>query len=120
MSWNKVQRSVWLSISENGVAIISRESLKVLGSYGYDEISTFGGNRDESFMLVVFSQSNYFLPSEQHDSNAYPALSTQDSVASIASASSFTSAELASQGRVVEKLVFSMPRLKVNGKGWPN
>ena len=60
--------------------------MKVLHSYNYSEISTFGGNGDDNFMLVISSQGS---PNTGQGSRQ------------------------PSQGNVVEKLVFGMPELKV-------
>lgn len=83
------RRSILLSVSERGVAILERVSMKVLNSYTYQEISTFGGNGDEHFMLVISSQDVH-TPTG-HRGNSSP-----------------------SQGNVVEKLIFGMPKLKVS------
>ena len=63
--------------------------MKVIRSYTYQEISTFGGNGDEHFMLVISSQDGH-TPTGQRG-NPSP-----------------------SQGNVVEKLIFGMPKLKVS------
>ena len=82
------RRPIWLAVSEKGVSVLEKSSsMRVLRSYSYSEISTFGGgNGDDNFMLVVSSQGS---PNTGQRSKQI------------------------SQGNVVERLVFGMPELKV-------
>lgn len=89
VSESSPRRSIWLAVSEKGVSLLDRMSMKVLSSYSYDEISTFGGNGDTHFMLVTSPQNSPTTGQRSHGQNP------------------------SSQGNIVERLMFKMPKLKV-------
>jgi hypothetical protein len=47
--------SLWLAIHEDGVHFLNINNMKVIASYSYKEIVTFGG-QDGDFMLVINSR----------------------------------------------------------------
>lgn len=77
-------RFIWLAIHDKGVALLNHNTLARIKSYSYDEITTFGGNNEDDFMLVV-------SPLSQQLNRRVTGGLVQS-----------------------EKLVFSMPKLKVH------
>lgn len=88
------RRLIWLSVDEKGVSIRERVSLKIFKSYSYNEISTFGGNGEDYFMLVISSPSSASA-GQSLNAGSRSQLPSQ-------------------QGNTVEKLMFAMPKLKVD------
>ena len=88
------QRPVQLTISEKGVSIFNRAGTTVISSFTYADISTFGGTTDNTFMLIISSQS-------------------RRSSSDLRNGSQITAKRNSSSKKTVEKLTFVMPKLKV-------
>jgi len=83
---------VQLAVGERGVVIYNRAGTSMLSSYKYEDISTFGGCSDTTFMLVV---SSSLASPDQPKANSK---AKKNSIAQ----------------RTVEKLTYAMHKLKVS------
>lgn len=92
---DRPHRAVWLAVHEGGVSLLNSSTMGTISSYSYGEISTFGGSRDNDFIMVVSPQ-----PKEEEEGQPHRR---------------GTMSRNNSSGGVVhtEKLVLTMPKLQV-------